>query len=138
MRWLLILFLASSCGAKFHLRQAERHLRKAEMLGAKVSKDTVFVDREWISPQIQFDTVVKQVNFIDTVIVTKDNVITKVKVNTVEKEIYIKTTCPPDTLRIEVPVQVNDNIDAGWPWWWLIVAGFIGLGIGALIMGRKK
>lgn len=125
MRYLIIILLLSSCTASYHLRQAEKHLRKAEVKGAKVNRDTVFITKEVIVPEVKFDTLVKNVNFIDTVTVSKDRVITRVKVNTVTKEIYINTKCPADTVRIEVPVKVITEIDSGIPWWYLLIAGGI-------------
>lgn len=135
MRLLFLSFFLIGCSANFHLRQAEIHLRKAALLGAKIERDTVYVEREVLVPSIHFDTVVREVNFLDTVVVTKNNIITKIKINTVEKEVYIKTVCPPDTVRIEVPVTVKEKIESGWPWWWLLVAGLGGLVVG-VIMGK--
>lgn len=138
MRLLLLIIVLSGCTAKFHLRQADRHLRKAQWLGANTKTDTVFVNREVIVPEVRFDTVIQEVSFTDTVVVSKDNVITKVKVNTVEKTIFINTLCPSDTVKIEVPVTITKEIEAGWPWWWLVVVGVSGIGLGILIRSFKS
>ena len=138
MRLIILTILLTACSPAWHLKQAEKHLKKAEIKGASAQIDTVFVDREVIVPEVRFDTVVREVNFTDTVVVTQNNVITKVKVNTVEREVYIKTVCPPDTVKIEVPVSVTKEIKTGYPLWWLAVAAICGVGIGFILMKVKE
>jgi len=137
MRLIFILIFFSSCTAPHHLRQAERHLKKAEQLGVKINADTVYVSREIIVPEVKYDTILKQVNFTDTLTVIKDNIVTKVKVNTVTKEVYIAVKCPPDTVRINVPVTITKNIESAFPWGWIVLAGVIGLA-GGLFATKGK
>ena len=42
LKFLAILFVMTSCGAAYHLKRAEKHLKKAEQLGAKVTADTIY------------------------------------------------------------------------------------------------
>lgn len=130
MRWLAIILLLSSCGPSYYLKKAERALKKAEQLGADISADTVYVDREIIVPETHFDTVLTEVNFRDTITVTKDRVVTRVKVNTVEKKIFVETECPPDTLKIRVPVTVTKEISAGYSLWEMIILAIVCLLVG--------
>lgn len=134
---IIILIILSGCSPKWHLKQADKHMRLALAKGAVQHVDTVLVERQVIVPELRIDTLYREVNFTDTIVVTKDNVITKVKVNTVEKDIYIKTICPPDTLKIDVPITVLKEIKTGLDWWWLVVAGFIGLSLGVLLLRSK-
>lgn len=119
-----------SCGANYHLRKAEQHIRKAEIKGAKVSADTVYKEIEVIRPEVRVDTLVKEVNFSDTIYVEKDRVVTKVKVNTVEKKVFVETICPPDTVKIEVPVVVNRDIKSGIGTMQIILYIIVALAVG--------
>lgn len=137
MRYLAIILFISSCGPAYHLKQAERHLRKAEIKGAQVRVDTVYKTIEVIRPETHFDTVFTVLNFRDTITLEKDRIITRIKFDTMTRQIYVNTICPPDTISIEVPVSVTKEIKTGWPWWWLLVAGFVGAAIGHL-KGKRK
>jgi hypothetical protein len=130
MRWLAIILILSSCGSSHYLKKAERALKKAEQLGADIKSDTVYIDKEVIVPQTHFDTVLTEVNFRDTITVTKDRVITRVKVNTVEKKIFVETECLPDTVKIQVPVTVTRKISAGYSLWELLILAIAALGVG--------
>ena len=135
--WLLSASLLASCSsANRHLRQAEKHLKKAEQLGAKVRVDTFYVDREIIVPDVKFDTVTAFKTLSDTITITKDNIITKIKVDTISKRVYVSVKCPPDTVRIRVPVTVTKEINAEFPWGWLVLAFCAGSILG-LLASRK-
>lgn len=125
LKYTVLFVILSGCGPSFYLKKAERALNKAEQLGAKVTADTVYKNIEVITPKIEFDTVLRQVNFRDTITVTKDNVITRLKINTVTKEIFVHTECPPDTVRIKVPIIVNKEIKAGATTWDLVIGGIV-------------
>lgn len=131
----MFLLLLVSCGPAWHLKQARKHELKAIAKGAEVKADTVYVDREVIVPEIKFDTVLREVNFNDTITVEKEKVVTKLKINTVTKEIFIETKCPPDTVKIRVPVTIEKTITAkgGLKWWWLLVAVAGGMILGAVV-----
>jgi len=120
------LLVLCSCGPTYHLKQAEKHLKKAEIKGATVTVDTVYITKEVIVPETRFDTVLSVRNFRDTITLTKDNIVTRIKFDTITRSVFVQTICPPDTLRIKVPFSVTKEIKSGWPWWWLIVAFLIG------------
>jgi hypothetical protein len=128
--FLIVTFCVTSCGPTHYLKKAERALKKAEQLGADVSADTVYVDREVITPKIEFDTVIRQVDFRDTITVEKEKIITRIKVNTVDREIFVQTECPSDTVKIRVPVTVTREISSGYSLWELII-----LAIACLLIG---
>lgn len=124
---LLIPFLLCNCSANYYLKRSQKLERKAIEMGAKVTIDTIYVDRQVIVPERSFDTVVQNVNFHDTIFVTKDNVVTKIKINEREKTVYVNTVCPPDTVLLRVPVEVikkiETDVNKSWIWW--LVAAFV-------------
>lgn len=126
LKFLAILFVMTSCGAAYHLKRAEKHLKKAEQLGAKVTADTIYQDREVITEKIEIDTVIKATHG-DTVVIHKE----KLRIKYVQlpgEKVYIQGECDSDTIRIKVPVTVYREIKAkgGIPWWWLLVAAVVG------------
>lgn len=134
---LVLLLILCSCGANFHLKRAKYHELKAEAKGAKINHDTTFITKEVIVPQIQIDTVLKEVNFRDTLVVNKDNVITKIKINDVLRTVYVKTICPPDSILVKVPVTITKEISAGYGWFdvlkWCILVAVVSVLLGKLI-----
>jgi hypothetical protein len=132
----LLLALLLSCSPSFHLKQAERHLRKAELKGVQVRVDTVYKTISVIVPETRIDTVLTHVNFRDTITLEKDKIVTKIKFDTITRRLYVQTICPPDTVRVTIPVTVTKEIKSGWPKWWLIVAALGGAGLVAILRRR--
>jgi hypothetical protein len=136
----LILIAATlffGCSVGYHLKKAEKHLKKAELLGASVRVDTIYKSISVIVPETRIDTVLTVQNFRDTLVFEKDRIVTRIKFDTLTKRVFVQTICPADTVRIEVPVVVSREIKSGWPWWYLIVAVLAGGGIVAII-GRQR
>jgi hypothetical protein len=118
----------SSCGPAGKLRRANRLIDQAVAAGATVKTDTVFVTKTVIVPETHFDTVLTRVNLTDTITVEKDKVITKVKINTVTKEVFVSTKCPERIKEVKVPVQVFKTISAGYTKWrvtWMTGLGWL-------------
>lgn len=120
---LILLLILAGCGANYHLRRAEKHIRKAEQLGAKWHSDTIYYRVPVITPEIAHDT-----TFLykpsDTVVIKKDRL--TVKYVAVRDSVYIEGKCESDTVEVEVPVTVTKTIEAKpFPWIWLLVA-FVG------------
>ncbi len=126
MRWLIIAVLICACSPSWHLKQAERHLRKAEIKGAQVRVDTVYKTVTVVVPEMHFDTVLTVQNFRDTITLERDKILTKIKYDTITRRLYVQTICPPDTVKVTVPVSVTKEIKTGFKWWWLIVAAIVG------------
>lgn len=130
----LFLITLSSCGPAGKLRRANRLIDQAVAAGATVKTDTIFVTKTVVVPETHFDTVLTKVNFTDTITVEKDKVVTKVKINTVTKEVFVSTKCPERIKEVKVPVQVFKTISAGYTKWrvtWMTGLGFLlGLVIG--------
>lgn len=130
---LIMATLFLGCSASYHLKRAEKHLKKAELLGAQVRVDTIYKTISVAVPETHFDTVLTVQNFRDTIVVSKDKIVTKIKFDTLTRRLYVHTIQKADTVRIEVPVTVTKEIKSGWPWWWLIVAVLAGGGVVAIL-----
>lgn len=124
VRLLIILLLLTSCSAteraNRHLHKAARHEAAAIALGAEIKTDTVFTDRTFIKEEVVHDTLVRNVNFTDTIRVETERIAWKVKVNTVEKEVFVEAKCKADTVTVEVPVLVDKKIKTGYSLYELI------------------
>lgn len=136
MRFLILCLVVCACSPSWHLKQAERHLRKAEIKGAQVRVDTVYKTVTVVVPEVRVDTLIKRVDFRDTIEFWQDRFHVRVKVDTLTKSVYIEGKCESDTVRIEVPVSVTKEIKSGWPKWWLLVAALVGAGIVAIFRKR--
>lgn len=135
---LLLSISLLSCGPAYYLKRAERNLKKAEMLGAKVSPDTIYVTKEIIVPEHTIDTVFEQVEFRDTIRLENTKVLTKVKVNYQDRTVYVKSICKTDTIVKRVPITITKTIEAkgGLPWWVWAIFGFSAVVITALLFRR--
>lgn len=131
--WLLLglcVLILTSCGPSWHLRQAIKHERKAIALGAAVTADTVFIDKEVIVPEIRLDSFVV-VKLGDTIRLEKE----KLKIKLVKMPgdtVFIDAACLPDTVKVTVPVTVEKKVEAkGWlRWWHLVIVGVCGAILG--------
>jgi len=135
---ILLLIILTSCGPAYYLKRAERNLKKAEMLGAKITPDTVYATRSIIVPEYKVDTVFKQVEFTDTLRLETTKVLTKVKVNYQDRMVYVNSICKADTVIKRIPITVTKTIEAkaGIPWWVWAVFGFSAVIITVLLFRR--
>jgi hypothetical protein len=142
IRPLLLLILLSSCGVNHHLRKAEKHLKKAEQLGAVVKADTLWKTLEIPVPVIELDTVLRADHFRDTITVQNDKVVTKLKYDTITRLLYVSTECTPDTIKVKVPVIVNKEIRTPRGFWyyaqWIGAALIIGFVLGAVFWASLR
>lgn len=127
---LLSLIFFTSCGPAAKLRRAERLIEKAEAQGAKWKVDTVYSEIPVIVPSIHIDTVIQRIDFSDTIYIRQNKVVTKIKVDTVNNNVYVSTRCPEQKVTAKVPVIVSRTINAKtWLKWWLLplvfCAGYI-------------
>lgn len=113
---IILALILAGCGPASKLRRAKKLIAQAEASGLEWKSDTVFQVVEVVVPKIEFDTVLRQVNFIDTLVVEKNKVVTRVKVNTITKEVYIKTTCPEQKKKVVVTHTVTKTIKVGDGW----------------------
>jgi hypothetical protein len=133
--YLLAVALLASCGPNFYLRKAERALKKAEQLGANVSRDTIFIEKVVTVPEVKTDTVFSSSEG-DTVYISKDRLKLKY-VNLPGDSVFIEGKCESDTVRLEIPVTITKEISAkSWlRWWHLVIALLLG---GFLVYIRRK
>lgn len=111
----------SNCGANYHLKRAYKHIKAAEQKGAKFGTDTVYKNIEVVRPAIRTDTIVKYLTLVDSIRVNtgrpgKPGVKVVLKIDTVRKTVYVRAECPPDTLRVRVPVATTTTISPGRGW----------------------
>jgi len=130
---IIAILLVTACGPASKLRRAKRLIAQAETSGATVVTDTVFKEVPLYVKEMRIDTIVQRVDFRDTITVTKDRVVTRIKIDPVEKTVYVKTVCPPDTLRIKVPVVVTKKISAGYTGWGLAWRTGVGFMLGLIV-----
>jgi hypothetical protein len=125
---IILTVLLSSCSANYYLKRSQQLERKAVMLGAIIKHDTVYKERVIIMTEKSIDTVVRHVNFRDTVTVTKNRIVTKVKIDTIHHTVFVDTKCPADTIKIKVPITIVKHIETSGdvPWWiWAIVSALV-------------
>lgn len=127
---LFVLLFLTSCGPSAKLRRANRLIKSAEASGLEWKSDTVYQVVEVVVPKIEFDTVFRQVNFIDTLVVTRDRAITRIKINTVTREVYVKTKCPEQTKRVKVVHTVTRKIHVKPSFWYDLKLVSLGIFIG--------
>lgn len=129
----ILILILSACGPTYNLKQAKKHLLKAEAKGAKVDRDTVY--KEIIVPKTVTDTVVKFIQFdklfTDTLTIETTKWKTWTRIDTVNKKIYQQVECKPDTIR--VPISVHTDIKAGYSGWQIGGVIIFGLVVGALL-----
>ena len=133
MRSIIIILLLCSCSPAWHLKQAERHIRKAEIRGAKIQVDTLWVKDTVFINSIRVDSIIiaKQG---DTIRIHKDR-LKLVYVRLPKDSIFIQAECEADTVIREIPITMVKEIKSGMAWWWLIVV-FLGTCI-LLYFARK-
>jgi hypothetical protein len=115
--YLLLVVLIASCSPQQKLRKAKRLIAEAESAGLTWESDTVYSEIKVVVPETKFDTLVKIVNWTDTLVITKDRVTTKVIVNPSEKVIYISSKCDSVVIEKKAPYTVTREIKVGDSWW---------------------
>lgn len=129
----LILLVLIGCTPASKLRRAERLINSAIESGAKVSRDTVYIDRTVYIPKHVLDSNVYFKNIYDTITVEKDKVITKIKYSKDKHTVYVHTECPDSTITIKVPVEVVREIKAGITWWDVVKICILVAGVSILL-----
>lgn len=130
MRIILLLLTAailSSCGVNHNLRRMAYHKRMAIAKGAHIQSDTVRVDRVYITPGDSTTVFLPgpRVTIIRDTTIYQDKIKIRIRRDTVREMIHVE--CPPDTVKISVPVAVNETLcpppDNKWKWIALALAG---------------
>lgn len=121
MKYLALALLLCACSPAWHLRRAEYHIKKAEVKGAKVTVDTVYVTKEVVTQHTRTDTIFQEST--DTVRIEKE----KLRIKYIKlpgDSVYITGECLPDTVKVSVPVTITKHIEAKaiWRWWHLVIA----------------
>lgn len=134
MRYIIIILILVSCGPTHDLNKAKRLIERAKAHGAIVRNDTVY------SESIVYTkgdcTVVKiPVHQIRDTTIFQDRIkiLYKIRRDTVRMTVE----CPPDTIRIKVPVSVTETIEcpptrfykSEWFWLTLCLAALLVLAL---------
>lgn len=133
MRWLVVILLLTSCGPAAKLRRAEKLIAKAEELGAKWRVDSVVVEIPVPIQSVRVDTV-ERVLPGDSIVLEKERL--KVIVKRLPGDtLLVWGECRADTIKVRVTKTVTKTIEAkgGLKWWWLLVAGAIGIILASLV-----
>jgi hypothetical protein len=125
MRTLIILsslLILSACSSNFHLKRAEHHLKKAQLKGAVIEADTVYIKKTVFVPEVKTDTVFHSEEG-DTVFISKDRL--KIKyVRLPGDSVFIEGKCESDTVVVKVPVTITKTIKPNKGFWfyfpWLL------------------
>lgn len=142
MKYLLIFLILTGCSMEYraarHLRQAEKHIRQAEILGATVKVDTVYKKIPVFLPGVASERKFKSIPG-DTMVIWKDRL--KVKyVHLPGDTVYLKGECLSDTVFVKVPVTFTQEITAPpdrFRWWhWMLVGA--GLTLLIIVLVRRR
>lgn len=106
---IMLLFACISCGPRWHVRQAEKHIAKAEQLGATWGSDTVFRTIEIPVPEVRVDSTIV-IKPGDSVVIFKDRLEVKYK-RLAGDTVFIEAACLPDTVEVEVVHYVNRELN---------------------------
>ncbi len=138
MRLLILIMLLSSCGANYNLRRMAYHKRMAIAKGAEIKSDTVFTDRVYITPGDSTTVFLPgpRVTIIRDTTIYQDRIKIRIRRDTIRETIQVE--CPPDTVKIRVPVAVNETLcpppDNKWKW----IAGGLLIMLVALLLGVSR
>lgn len=127
----LIVLLMVSCGPAAKLRRAERLIKKAELLGATWTIDSVQVKVPVFLKEIRVDSIFKD-RVGDTVVITKDRLTVKY-VRIPGDSVFVEGFMPADTVYKTVTKTIQKVIYApqkGLKWWHFIL---IGMGVMTVI-----
>jgi hypothetical protein len=131
---LLITLLLTSCGASFHVKRYEHHMRKALQKGAKSSTDTTYTLTKLKVEGINVRFIPKPIfPNGDTIYFEKEKVVTKVLLR--HDSIFVETNCPDTVYHFKerTITKTVTAINSSWlKWWYLLIALAVGLIVGVL------
>jgi hypothetical protein len=110
MRFLSVVFLAlilGGCSARWHINQA---LKK----GAIITQDTVYSEKTVIVPGDSTTIFVPVTKLKDSLVTVYQDRI-KIQYRLKHDTIRVNVECPPDTVKVSVPVYVNTDINCPKP-----------------------
>jgi hypothetical protein len=139
MKYLFIFLVLTGCSSSYHLKKAERQIKRAEAKGAKWKIDTVFSTVSLKVQPLKVQFTPKPLIYKDTIYFEKEKVVTKVFTKE-GKTIYVETDCPERIIERKVPVTVVKTIEAKIPITWgkFILWVFIAFVLGAVLMYLAK
>ena len=123
---ILLLFTLCSCSSSWHLKQAEKHIRKAQIKGGSWSADTIYVKDTVFVRSIRVDSILT-IKQGDSVVLYKDRLHVVIR-RLAGDSIFVTGECEADTIIRRVPVTVIREIKAkgGIGWQWILVVLILG------------
>lgn len=114
---LIICLLLSGCADKItrKLRKADKLMKEAIALGAKVNEDTVYIDRTIVTPaRVTTVTIPGLSTLRDTTIIKYQD---RIKIQwTIRRDtLYERIECPQDTIKTKTPVSITKTINCPDP-----------------------
>jgi hypothetical protein len=138
----IVLIGLQSCGVNYHLKRAKHHQEKAIEKGAVVTSDTIFQTTTVTIPERVTDTLIQNVSFRDTITITKDRIVTKVKINLRDSAVYVAVKCPEEKKEVKTAAIVNTTIEAKPGFWkrlkWYLIVGAIAFAGGYFVRSRNN
>ena len=132
----ILILIMFGCGPTYYLKRSETNLKKAIEKGATVKSDTTYAKRTFSFKGAE--TKLSLTPYIlrkdGTKVVYKDTIIFKDKIKLQFKDNFIQVDCPPDTVTVEVPVSVDNQIKAGYTGWYVAKTA-IAFSVFALVVG---
>jgi hypothetical protein len=125
------------CGPAAKLRKAEKLIAKAEAQGAVWHTDSITKLIKVPIPEV-FVKEVHHAPLLDTIVMEKERLRIKV-VRMPGDSIFIEGKARADTVTRKITTTITKTIKAKGEikWWWLVIAGLVGMGVTTLLMIRK-
>ena len=130
MRWIILLVLFSSCSGAWHLRQAVKK-------GVIIKSDTVYQEKTVIVPSDSTTIFVPVTRLRDSLVTVYQDRI-KISYKTIHDTLRLQVECPPDTVKVSVPVYVNTEINCPKPNKFWRILSFALIVVTALVLFFKR
>ena len=134
----ILILVLSSCGPAWHLKEAKKHLQKAEALGASVRRDTIFKEIKFDikGPNTTVDLgdiILHRKDGVEHRLILKDTIIYKDKIRIEVRDSVQYIECPDSLIVEKVPVIVDTDIKHGYTEWQYISAIIGGILFGLVV-----
>lgn len=137
----VFMLICWACGPSHDLRKAKRLIVRAKAHGAIVKSDTVFTDRTYIVPGKETFVTLPGKTLIRDTVIYQDKIRIHIQRDTVREQIRVE--CPPDTIKVQVPVIVQQDIQCPppshtWRTVALVLGGLLVLIITLIVLSIRR
>lgn len=130
--WLALILSACNSPTRL-LKRADRLIKKAEQYGAVWHNDTTIIRVPVVLTETKHDTLIDYRHTIDTFTVIKNKITTKIKIDTLNKKIYVNVYQPADTVYAEAPCVTSKTIKSGYTTFQVLACIGFGVVVGFLL-----